>query len=161
VGRFISVAQSNLYKRAKEGKVNFQPHLIKHHATVTCMTIRDTVSCTRNFGTRWRWVTSLTLSERGSGAPWIGGWDGTKASLGGLKERKIPNSAGKKLHQATQLESRDERRKYYFWFISFTAVIQTHFPTLQYNNLLNRIQRVQWQRRLIRLLWGVGNSVGP
>jgi len=56
-------------------------------------------------------VTSLTLSERGSGVPSIGGWEGTESSLGGLKERTIPNSAGKKHPPATQLESRDEMSK--------------------------------------------------
>jgi hypothetical protein len=41
-------------------------------------------------------VTSLTLSEGGYSALWIGGWEGTTASLDSLKERTIPNSVGEK-----------------------------------------------------------------
>jgi hypothetical protein len=148
VGRFISVAQSNLNKRAKEGKVKFQPHLIKHHATVTCITIRDTASCARDFGTRWRWVTSLTLSERGSGAPWIGGWEGTKVSLGGLKRRTIPNSAGKKFPRPRSSNHEMKGANNIFGLSALQTLHKTHFPTLQYNNLLNRIQRGQWHRTL-------------
>jgi hypothetical protein len=49
-----------------------------------------------DFGTRWRWVVSVTPRqlyprERAPGTHWIGGWVGPRAVLDAVVKRKIPS----------------------------------------------------------------------
>jgi hypothetical protein len=45
--------------------------------------------------TRWRWVTSFTPGERAACTHWIGGWEGPRAELDVVENRKISCPCGK------------------------------------------------------------------